>query len=505
MPLALFAVPVIATLAVGPSRVLAYYQGVVHVGVDPLALLERTGMNLLVLLYASGFVLVPGAILGLALVLARPRTRGELAFGAMALFLAVSLLVEAGLFGAFEQAQERYLFYFLPLVFLSFGLYAARGWPFRLYHALLAAGVVTVAAAVPLAGYAASDEKAHSAALYGVFRIEEWLGTPGNGSIAVALAGHGRARSARRLLGPRCAWRARPGSHSPFCSRAGSPPPASSSTRRTPAPCDSPSCPPIPRGSITRTSVTSTLLRNIAGVRGGAFQQLFWNRSVKELLLMPGASEIDPFRADRIQVADDGSLMVGKRVLRDALLVDDHAVTTQFSGRRQGRLGAGILALPPRRATAALALLPRPVRRRLDGGQGNDRPLAQARQRPPRGHARPRPRIAGSARSNDRSVPACPAAASCMSGFRLTARRPSACPSARSGPWATGFQSKMRGFLNDRPLSVKAGVPRFVPGRSGCTAEPEQTPGAAGSLTARRRERTSARARRGRAGGGPRA
>ena len=79
LPLALFAVPLIATLAVGPARVLAYYEGVIHVGVDPLALLERTGMNLLVLLYASGFVLVPGAILGLVLVIARPRTRGELA------------------------------------------------------------------------------------------------------------------------------------------------------------------------------------------------------------------------------------------------------------------------------------------------------------------------------------------------------------------------------------------------------------------------------------------
>ena len=53
-------------------------------------------MNLLVLLYASGFVLVPGAILGLGLALARPRTRGELVFGAMTLFLAGFLLLEAG-------------------------------------------------------------------------------------------------------------------------------------------------------------------------------------------------------------------------------------------------------------------------------------------------------------------------------------------------------------------------------------------------------------------------
>ena len=49
-------------------------------------------------------------------------------------------------------------------------------------------------------------------------------------------------------------------------------------------------------------------------------------------------------------------------------------------------------------------------------------------------------------------------------------------PVCSQGPWATGVQSKLRGFLNDRPLSVKAGIPRFVPGRSGCTAEPEQHP-----------------------------
>ena len=34
LPLALFAVPLVIALAVGPSRVLAYYEGVIHVGVD---------------------------------------------------------------------------------------------------------------------------------------------------------------------------------------------------------------------------------------------------------------------------------------------------------------------------------------------------------------------------------------------------------------------------------------------------------------------------------------
>ena len=331
LPLALFAVPLIATLAVGPARVLAYYEGVIHVGVDPLALLERTGMNLLVLLYASGFVLVPGAILGLVLVIARPRTRGELVFGAMTLLLAVSLLVEAGLFGAFEQAQERYLFYFLPLIVICFGLYAARGWPWRLYHVLLAAGVVTAAAVVPLAGYAASDEKAHSALLYGVFRIEQWLGTPGNGSIAVALAGT-CALAVLVACSARIRVAASAGIALAILFSSGLAAAGvvfdqenARSVRKAFLPAD-PSW--VDHAHVGDVS----LLRNIAGVRGGAFQQLFWNRSVKELLLMPGAPEIDPFRADRVQVADDGSLLVGKRVLTGALLVDDHAVTTQFSG-----------------------------------------------------------------------------------------------------------------------------------------------------------------------------
>jgi hypothetical protein len=34
----------------------------------------------------------------------------------------------------------------------------------------------------------------------------------------------------------------------------------------------------------------------------------------------------------------------------------------------------------------------------------------------------------------------------------------------------------MRGFVRDRPVSVKAGIPRFVPGSSGCSAAPEQKP-----------------------------
>ena len=58
------------------------------------------------------WILVPGALLGLALVLARPRSRGELAFGAIFLRSAVALLLEARSSpGQWRTSQERYVFY----------------------------------------------------------------------------------------------------------------------------------------------------------------------------------------------------------------------------------------------------------------------------------------------------------------------------------------------------------------------------------------------------------
>ena len=480
LPLALFALPLLVTLAVGPSRVLAYYQGVVHVGLDPLAILKGSGMNLLVLLYASGFVIVPGAILGLVLLLARPRTRGELAFGAMTLVLAAFLLVEAGLFGALQQAQERYVFYFVPLAALSFGLYASRGWPWRLYHALVGAGVVSVAAAVPLAGYAAADEKAHSALLYGVFRIEQWLGTPGNGSIAVALAGT-FALAVLVACTVRTKVAATTGIALAILLSSGFAAAGvvfdqenARSVRQSFLPAD-PSW--VDHANVGDVA----LLRNIAGVRGGAFQQLFWNRSVKELLLMPGAPEIDPFRADRVEVADDGSLMVGTRPLTSALLVDDAAVTTLFTGAEKVASAPGYsLYRPVGRPRLSLFFLAR-----YDNGWLGDRGTINLWPRP------------GSDRIEGTLVielesPA-PLKATTVNfhlpgGRVVHARVPShgskttvRLPVCSQGPWVTGVQSKMRGFVHDRPVSVKAGIPHFVPGSSGCSAPPEQQPAAPGA------------------------
>ena len=74
-------------------------------------------------MYACGWILVPGAIVGIVLALARPRRRVERAFGAMAVAMGLALLGEASVFGsgwgAGSMVEERYTFYALPLVAIS--------------------------------------------------------------------------------------------------------------------------------------------------------------------------------------------------------------------------------------------------------------------------------------------------------------------------------------------------------------------------------------------------
>jgi hypothetical protein len=436
-------------------------------------------MNLLVLLFSSGFVLVPGALLGLGYALARPRTRTELAFAAMAILLLAGLLVEAGLFGAFEQAQERYLFYVLPLVAIAFGLHASRGWPNRLLHALLAATLVTLAAVVPLAGYAAADEKAHSPVLYGVFRIEQWLGSPGNGSLAVALAAtvglallvvaSARPRMAVAVgLSVAVAISAGLGAASVVFDHENS-----QSVRKSFLPSDPSWVDSARLGKVT-------LVRSIAGIRGGAFQHLFWNRSVKRLVLMPGAPEIDAFRADRLEIADDGSLVAGGRPLSGALLVDEHAATTRFSGVTKVTSAPGYsLYRAVARPRLSLFFLGR-----YDNGWLADRGTIDLWPRPGSDRLRGtllldvESPVGLNAATLDLQLPG---------GRQVHVRVPEGgttrveLPVCAKGPWATGFRSKIRAFVGESAVSVKAGVPRFVPGAAGCTAEPRQTPSASGS------------------------
>jgi hypothetical protein len=183
LPLVLCAVPAVAALAIGASRVLGYYSNVTNLHAGS-GVLRWTASNLLLLAYASGMVLVPGAVVALA----RPRGRTERAFAALTVALALLLLFEASLFAANGSARfhERYLFTLLPLVPVAFGLYARRGYPAKRVVLLVAAALLVATVRVPLSGYIAGIGRFDSPFLNAVYWVQS-PSDPGLASLGVAL------------------------------------------------------------------------------------------------------------------------------------------------------------------------------------------------------------------------------------------------------------------------------------------------------------------------------
>ena len=226
-------------------------------------LLGAIRQNGLVFLYASGWLIVPGALIGLAAAIARPRSQNELAFGALAVTFGLGLLLQASLWGETDRPQERYLIYAIPLVAAAFALTVDRGWPWRRAHGILIGATIAIAAAVPLSGYAASTIREHSPTLWGVATIEEHLGTA-TGSVGRHPGGDGPLVRGARVALPL-------GAQGP-CSGSGSHPPPVSPSRSAQARWTSGSrtafatrrSPPTADGWTTRTSATSPTCGRVA-------------------------------------------------------------------------------------------------------------------------------------------------------------------------------------------------------------------------------------------------
>jgi hypothetical protein len=459
--LGFFGAAALLAAAVGFSRVLGLYQSALDGRAAPLELLERAGLNSLVLAYSSGWILLPGALVAFALAVARPRSRGELAFAALALPLIVALLLEAGLVGAVEHAQERYVFYVPPLTGIAFCLYASRGWPARTYHALIAAVLLTASATVPLAGFAAAEGKAHSPLLLAAFRVEEWVGSPGNGSFVLA-AGAGVLLGAAVVLSrtPRFATPVALGLAVATATAAWGT--AVAFDNRNAAAVRAAFLPDEPSW-VDRLGVENVLLvRGPHGVKTEALEQLFWNRSVDRVALLPGAEQLDHVHSPRLHVGGDGTLELDGRTVRGPVLVDGYAGTVRLANAE--RLGASpSYALWRPRGSARLSL--------YFAGRFNDGWLAGA------GRLYLWPRRAGGVVAGTLRLPLTAPDAS-----RLTLRfRPSGATPlvvhlrageskvvsfqvCSTGPWHLTFLSDDRGFLGNRVVSAHAGEPKLVRG-----------------------------------------
>jgi hypothetical protein len=324
LPLVLMALPLVVAIGLGPSRVIGYYSNVtnLHVGGQ---LLHWAGIDLFLLAFSTGIVLVPGALVALA----RPRGRTETAFAALAAVFGAGLIAEAALYASNGSArfQERYLFALLPLVPIAFGLYAKHGRPARIPVALLSLFLFALSASLPLSGYSGALGKTDSPFLTAVFRLEKAIGTA-NGSFV--LAGLAAAGAAGAVLVSRCGGaRYALAAALTFLVVAsfGAAIADSSNARQV----RSEFLPANPSWVDATGLRDVTLLQTAGAPAAGALEQLYWNRSITRMALVGAAMPTDVYAAPRIRVARDGTLLgVGANVL-----VQDYAATVRFANARR--------------------------------------------------------------------------------------------------------------------------------------------------------------------------
>jgi hypothetical protein len=475
LALGLFAAALAAVAVSGPSRAVGVYRYLFDFHAGPADLARWAALDAMSLAYAAGWIVVPGALLGLWLSLARPRSRDELAFGAVGALLAGALLLEAGLLQASlplgNEIQERYVFYAVPLIGIWFALYASRGWPLRVPHLALAAALVLVSVRLPLSTYAVASTVDGSPILYAVYWLVDKLGKPGDAAglvaaavglmSAIAVVTSRRPRLATPLtlgLALLAAGTASAGAIAFDVVNTGL-------ARRAYLPAD-PSW--VDRAGVGRVS----LLQAFGGARAVSLQELFWNRSIERVLLLPGALPIDRFGESKVVIGDDGSLRVGGRAVAGPVLVDTFGSTVRLQGARLLEEGpTAALWVPDRGDRPRLAL--------YAPGRYHDGWLADA------GGIYVWPRVAGGRLAGRLSIEltdppetgrAITLTFRLPKGERIAVRvapgapRHVRIPVCATGSWYATYKSDVRGIVGLRAVSVRASAPVFTPGESACRA-----------------------------------
>jgi len=141
-----------AALVTG-GAVLGQYSGALRFDYPIGEAAHWTALNAGILPFSAGWLVAPGAVLGVALLLARPRARAEAAFASLVAVVAPLLVLEAALIatGDAHRVMERYLVCLVPLAFVAFLAYVERGAPHRVLYAGLALALGLVALAYPFA------------------------------------------------------------------------------------------------------------------------------------------------------------------------------------------------------------------------------------------------------------------------------------------------------------------------------------------------------------------
>lgn len=332
----------LAGIAVALVRGFGYYRLEPHTA-GALAGTRIAGMSLYVVALGAGVAIVPSALVGLALAVAKPRSRAELAFGAVTLSFAALTLLQSALWGDVVRVQERYLGYLAPLLALAFALRITRR-ERRLAPELgVAALIAAVAAAVPLNGYAIDGAHYLAPTLYAFARLQNDVAASTSALVfalaATALAFAG-ALARRRALP--LAFAATLALLVGAASWSGM---LAHDARNKYFPAD--------KQWIDRAQPDGSTLV----VVGRAFAQqalatLFWNPSISSVVRVPGGRKIDWLDDPQVAIDATGSLrgVEGPVVLaspiqtsvtlRDARRVATFSGTTLWRPRKDARLAA---------------------------------------------------------------------------------------------------------------------------------------------------------------------
>jgi Dolichyl-phosphate-mannose-protein mannosyltransferase len=321
----------ILAVASGPQRVLGTYDVVFHLRAPVATVAHQIGMHLLLIPFAAGIVLVPGAVVGLARGIVRPRSTAESAFATITTLSALGLIAQAIFIGSTISGNfgERYLFFFFPLLPLAFVLYARRGGSRA--PVLAIAGVLAVLAMrFPLSHYA--GRSSDSPTLWGVLGFETWFGV-GTGALLISLAGVALAAVAA-YVGLRPRSRITLALTIALVAQVGIASAAAAWNVNTDVRARNTSLPADAQWIDHAAVGPVTLVEPPGSDFGSGMEQLLWNRSITGVALLPHANPVDSHANPRIQVASDGTLLISPGPVAGPVLVDRTSTWTTFAGAK---------------------------------------------------------------------------------------------------------------------------------------------------------------------------
>jgi hypothetical protein len=352
---ALGLVAVGALAALGGTRILGQYAGLLGMDVDPGAAFHWALATAELRPYGAGLAVVPGAVLGLALAAVRPRSAVEAGFARLTIGIALAFFTLVGVVaaGQAERPLGRYVIYLTPLVVIAFFVFAERGFPHRVVYAVLAAGLASLGWLVPFSSLADNRFSFDSATLSAYGQTAAWLGHANAATIfavvplLVAVGLIWRPRAARAAAAAAIAVMLAVGATAYVADHA--------MTQRARAAWAA-----SPPDWLDAGGYGSA---DFLGLPGGApyFAWTFeaWNRGAgRPIWLDAKPPSTDPWPSGRASVADDGTLLVdGKPNAAGLLAVSDHATQIGLEGSvlARPRNGLTLMRVPAGAHVASLA------------------------------------------------------------------------------------------------------------------------------------------------------